>query len=374
MAAPAVGRELQKLDPVFRSPRSAVKGFAVVARLGALAQGKLETTADKVDRVAESRIERDLQSLEWSPKPVWSSDVGAKSPPIFTSCLRADSTGVQRLIEFVQKWVRPAELGAARLYGMLARGFRVPATAAYIPKSKTYINAENRAERLSDADADTLEGSYKKIAALYQKEGSDEHPPILMLNEFVKGTSLSEFFRKTDPASLNEGFWMTLGEMAAIDFVFGNTDRLVRVMDLGDGYELDPAEANLDNIRVREGDDRLYAIDNEFGDGLSAADEEQANYTTFFESLIEDQTALVEQLGNMAAKCMISGLQNSDSVQGLKPLIDLLKQKNSPITPILKRGIAETLSRIRQQRLPAEVFEHLPKQVEARFRLLQTEA
>lgn len=360
----------RELDLALMSARACAKRLDVVARVGALASGK---TDKKVSGISE----RDLQALEWTKRPVWSADTGAKSPPIFASFLRNDSSGVQRSVEFVQKAVRPAEVGAARVYARVARGFRVPATAAYFPETRTYWNAENRPEQLQLGEAEKLVAARQAIAKLYQKEGADEAASVLMFNEFIKGHSLSDYFRtddKTYPWSLDQALWENLGEIAATDLIFGNTDRLARVMDLGDGYAFEMEAANLDNIRVK--DRILYTIDNEFGADLSSEPEQQIAYTAFVQPFIQDRKTLIEELSSTAIKCIVSGLNNTDDMNGLEAIREQLNERKSraayaAIKASLQKGIEQTIDRLQREELPEHLFAHLPAQVKQRFDLLK---
>jgi len=251
------------------------------------------------------RFFKDTYSLTISP--LKKSHRGNKGPTFLVSYSRPDhSFQTTKLHYFVLKWTDWNEVCCNRLYGAFLSNFSgkapnnslcTPLTANIDFSCNIYEKADGSQIQLSLDLSNELNETFLAIARA-KMHVPDEMPKDkqIMLSERIQGENLFDFARTKYPFLSEEqkkSIFHRLGEIAMLDVVMGNLDRLVQIMGDGEEYQLDNFEANLGNVMVywtkqEEEPPLLYAIDNGIDLDLIHSTAHKKQYLMFLQTLFQD--------------------------------------------------------------------------------------
>ncbi|MBX7065675.1 MAG: hypothetical protein K1X28_00450 [Parachlamydiales bacterium] len=267
---------------------------------------------------------KDTQAVLIAPLRV--SDAGKKGPTLLVTYPSGDD-----LQSYVIKFTNASEIGASHIYeafsGCLyddprfSAGFFVPEMSRIDLKSGLH---ETTAGEISELTPDQTQAFLNVLKTIAKPK--DPEDTQLMCMDRIRGPNLFDAAYTQYPSFSQEQrkkFFERLGRLAMLDLILGHTDRLVGVLETGDGYALDDAlEANLGNVLVVPDAGKpafsLYAIDNGLDRTLINDETERAKYLEFLKALFakdDPYTDLAENIitmFNSALSTQIDEFESSD--------------------------------------------------------------
>ncbi len=222
--------------------------------------------------------------------------------------------------ECVLKSTTPQEMAFQLLYREF--GFLAPRSQAVDFEREIQFNES----AIRDLDADHLEAVQNNFAKIARASRATVNPEksVLMYSERIRGQNLFDFARFTYQKLSEDqkiGFFRQLGQIAMLDFVCGQFDRLFEVY-FDEKYILDIGAANLGNVLVvfAEGPLRLYPIDNGIDPALMTNQEgRQEKVADFLDTFLKSDAPLESLATHIADHFNQAIDQNCDEDQWTKP-------------------------------------------------------
>ncbi|MBM3198496.1 MAG: hypothetical protein FJZ58_04485, partial [Chlamydiae bacterium] len=256
--------------------------------------------------------------LALQSKPAVPADQGNSGGVILVKYLREDSSGNPNSTTIIEKvgvfkWTTVHEVLTGELMHYFADGFRVPKVAMIDIPGRVHIAMQRTL--LDEQSCNYLNAKLTTLRANTKAKAVPAFATTVMVSEFVEGANLLDFI-PTEWKSLDYGqknnLLKTLGKIAFLHFVLGNTDGLVR-------FSLDfdsPIPTNMGNILLTtlSGHLELIAIDNTT-DRAFIHNHNNARHARFIrvqrlfdhiedEERKEEDEKKMKELSQLAFKCM----------------------------------------------------------------------
>jgi hypothetical protein len=222
-----------------------------------------------------------------------------------------------QLRNYVVKWSNWNEICSLRLYDLIVQTlfpqiFAIPKTAALDFDKQIHEKGDGDVCALGEVTSAYLKQSFLDIVG----KSIQTDDAQLMLMEKVKGSNLIDF-AQTKYQYLTAGeksdLFQKMGNLAMIDLLIGNTDRLIQTRYDANTkeYLLENTTSNLGNLMIDWFPDEckfptLYAIDNGIKKELISNEIEKVSYNQFIQNLLEDSNKM-ETLADM----MVQSMKNS---------------------------------------------------------------
>lgn len=262
---------------------------------------------------------------------------------------------------YVVKWSNWNEICSWRLYSVISKSFVVPKTAALDFEKNLHEQGNEIAYELDDQISAYLKQSFLDAVG----KSTQVQDAQLMLMEKVRGSNLIDF-TETKYKFLNQeqkvDLFQKMGNLAMLDLLMGNTDRLIQTKYDGTSYQLEDLTANLGNLMIEwlPNEDQaleLYAIDNGITSALITNETQKNAYNQFVQSQLKDANQM-----SVIADTIIRSIINSfkdvaeDSTNRLAalekfdPMLNDLK--TDALKTALEKGLQEMFCEFKDHILP----------------------
>ena len=343
------------------------------------------TTIETFQRCA-LRCIKDTKSVQIPP--LQKSHRGVNGPTLLVSYPRPSNDFTDSYLNnYVVKWAHLNERCANHLYDAFSKNFGtdIHSPTFTVPKTNSIDLTRNHHE-MHDRSLSTLQPEltlqlrqkFLKVAKTTGPniEPKDDH---ILLMERICGENLFDFGKdRYDYLSQDqkEKLFNQLGQVAMLDVLFGNQDRLIQVyFDKDENtYRLETFESNLGNIMISwAGDTRrpssscgskqedspdpvIYTIDNGIGLDLIEDPNNKEQYAIFLKKLctnpkMEQEMAIAMTQSILTAVNTLCDDEDNrtEAIQKFKPFTNDLKKFGAPA---FESGIKEMLNRLHSTLLP----------------------
>lgn len=322
------------------------------------------------------RLLKDLNSISYAP--MRKTERGLKGPTLLVDYPRLVKESMKYKTS-VLKYTNENEIGATRCYQKCSeilfgdnrsKGFLVPKCATLNFENNAHESTQLEKTSMDQKMSEKLKGYFSDIKMKYKtEEFEDEDDGVednqVMIFEKIKGENLFDFARTkysslTMPQKIS--LFQRLGQLAMLDIVIGNLDRLAGVLDEGKEYALYELEANLGNIMVHSPSSNkeleVYAIDNGIAAELLDPNQKE-KYHEFLAHFISSPY-LVGNLSRNLIATVKSGLSvmqddlSKEAKMGSKEDLETFSQDLDSIGFIhFQKGIQDMHQKIQERLIPA---------------------
>lgn len=314
---------------------------------------ELANTADMVDRCI-NQIIKDINSIPATP--LVKSNDGQNGPTLLVAYPRlSNKTSEVTIKSYVIKWTDQNELCCNRLYSTFSRfiqdkynsiSFEVPLVCGFNFETNIHELSDTSLCQMQGDDGEKIRNTFNAIA----KIGAPKHPmpnKIVMLAERINGETLCSFVMAKYKMLTNdqkEKLFIQLGQIAMLDLIIGNSDRLLPICKPteNESYHLLGSEANLGNIMIRwipdeKKDPLIYAIDNAIEAELINDPILIQKHLAFLESQFSNPE-MADTLSKSIARSILSAISNHIDQAEKQKIPEFRKEFNSISTDIEQFG------------------------------------
>lgn len=318
-----------------------------------------------------SKLLKDTVSV--SALKVQKTNKGQNGPTHLISYTRSSKKNIlPRVRNYVVKWSNWNEICSSRFYDVISQTlssqtFVVPKIAALDFDKKIHEQGDLTSSELEGAISTHLKKSFLDIVG----KSIQTHDAQLMLMEKVEGSNLIDFAQtkyQDLTAEEKRDLFQKMGNLAMLDFLIGNTDRLIqtRYDAKTKQYQLEDITANLGNLMIDWFPDegklpQLYAIDNGIKTELIANKTEKNAYNQFLQkfenlpmaSLAETMIrSLVNSFQDISEELSENSKQTlTQTLAKFEPILKDLKNSEEPKIALIK-GLEEMLRNFKEVLLP----------------------